>query len=312
MLITPRPGAHREALLRALDRAHTAAANLQGAGPETAYTRLLSYLNWATDAADHLRYSVSDADLDRLVLTRRYHALLAGSGTLKGGEQERLINGLVNLEVAERVQALGDAVQDLKKQIERWQGVDYFVVADTSFYCHNPAKLADVNLHEVLNLPSGMSIRLLLPIAVVDELDRLKEAGKSQARWRAGHTLGLLDEVLNGATFGVWRRRRLLPDGEFHGDVNLEIVLDQPGHVRLPLADDEIVDRAAAIQVFADRKVRLLTCDTGQHTRGRNAGLPVTKVSAKPQGEEPDWESQGKPGTGVRAQRRAKQAEDEA
>jgi hypothetical protein len=54
--------------------------------------------------------------------------------------------------------------------------------------------------------------------------------------------------------------------------------------------------------------VRLLTCDTSQHTRGCAAGLKVTKVATKDPGPEPDWEAQGKPGTGVRAQRRARQA----
>ncbi|MER6359185.1 hypothetical protein ABT186_47320 [Streptomyces sp. NPDC001634] len=50
------------------------------------------------------------------------------------------------------------------------------------------------------------------------------------------------------------------------------------GHVRLPVVDDEIIDRAVAIQSLAAREVRLLTCDTGQHTRGRAVGLKVTRV----------------------------------
>ena len=51
-----------------------------------------------------------------------------------------------------------------------------------------------------------------------------------------------------------------------------------------------------------------MTCDTGQHTRGRAAGLKVTKVPAKDPGPEPDWDALDKPGTGVRAQRRERQA----
>ncbi|MBU8859242.1 hypothetical protein KSK32_18690 [Micromonospora sp. WMMB482] len=31
---------------------------------------------------------------------------------------------------------------------------------------------------------------------VIDELDRLKESGNQQSRWRAAHTLGVLDELL--------------------------------------------------------------------------------------------------------------------
>ncbi|MEU0253130.1 hypothetical protein ABZ299_11590 [Streptomyces sp. NPDC006184] len=88
----------------------------------------------------------------------------------------------------------------------------------------------------------------------------------------------------------------------------MEIVLDPPGHVCLPIADDEIIDRAVAIQALAAREVRLLTCDTGQHTRGRAAGLKVTKVPAQDPGPEPNWSAQNKPGNGTRAKRRKRQA----
>jgi hypothetical protein len=89
--------------------------------------------------------------------------------------------------------------------------------------------------------------------------------------------------------------------------VTLEIVLDQPSHVRLPIEDDEIIDRAATIRLIAGRDVRLLTCDTGQATRGRIAGLTVTKLSGKAgTGDEPPRHNGGDQprGAGLRAQRK--------
>ncbi|MFV5997325.1 PIN domain-containing protein [Streptomyces sp. NPDC056231] len=183
------------------------------------------------------------------------------------------------------------------------------MVADSSFYCHNPDKLADADLHQVLDLREHEDIRLLFPITVVDELDGLKESGKEKGRWRASHTLGLLDELLDGRTSNTWHRGGFSPEtGEIRGRVSVEIVLDPPGHIRLPIADDEIIDRAVAIQSMAAREVRLLTCDTGQHTRGRAAGLEVTKISAKDPGPEPDWAAQDKPGSGTRQKRRERSA----
>jgi hypothetical protein len=309
MLITPRPGADRRNIRDALSKARNAADNLRGPAQQTAFSYLLRYLNWATETADTLRYQISDSDIDHLVLTRRYQSLLGSCGTLAGSSQERLVNGLVNLELAERVQAFDDALEALEAQIARWTGPECFVVADSSFYIQNPAALRDVDLHEVLGLRTNVDIRLLFPIAVVDELDALKESGKHRSRWRAGHTLGLLDGVLRGSTFGVLRQSKFTPEPvEVRGEVNVEIVLDQPGHVRLPITDDEIIDRAVAIQALAAREVRLLTCDTGQHTRGRAAGLKVTKVPAKDPGPEPDWEAQDKPGNGTRMKRREQQA----
>lgn len=313
MLITPRPGADRRNIRDAIRNARHAADNLRSPVQETAFSRLLRYLNWATETAGALRHQISDADIDQLVFTRRYQALLSSCGTLAGSAQEQLVNGLVSSELAERVQAFDDALGSLEYRIAHWTGREWFVVADSSFYIHNPEGLADADLHEVLGLPANEHIRLLFPIVVVDELDNLKDAGKQQARWRASHTLGLLDGTLSGSTFGILRHADTSGEpATWRGEVNLEIVLDQPGHVRLPITDDEIIDRAVAIQALAAREVRLLTCDTGQHTRGRAAGLPVTKVPAKDPGPEPDWSAQNKPGTGVRAQRRAKQALPEA
>ncbi|MFF9287481.1 PIN domain-containing protein [Streptomyces griseosporeus] len=309
MLITPRPGAHRNNLRQALASVHTSALNLQGRTYTIAYKRLLDYLEWATESARLLRSQISERDIDRLVFTPRYQALLASCGTLAGSQQEGLVNGLVDLEVTERIEALEQVIEAFDKQVLRWSGREWLVVADSSFYIQNPEPLKDVDLHEVLGLPSGEHIRLLFPMVVVDELDGMKESGKQRARWRAPHTLGLLDEVLAGSTQGILRRAQLDDgSGQVRGEVSVEIVLDPPGHVRLPIADDEIVDRAVTFQALAGRQVRLLTCDTGQHTRGRAAGLDVTKVATKDPGPEPDWDAQNKPGNGTRARRRERQA----
>lgn len=59
----------------------------------------------------------------------------------------------------------------------------------------------------------------------------------------------------------------------------MELLFNPPGHVRLPINDDESVDRALAVEPLAGRKVTLLTYDTGQSTRARNAGLQVVKLT---------------------------------
>ncbi|MFJ8469744.1 hypothetical protein [Streptomyces swartbergensis] len=73
MLITPRPGTDREHILQALRDQGYKAGNLRGPAPGVeAAGRLLQYLEWATEAARMLRHQISDADIDRLVLTSRY------------------------------------------------------------------------------------------------------------------------------------------------------------------------------------------------------------------------------------------------
>ncbi|MDX3191834.1 hypothetical protein PV458_25775 [Streptomyces sp. MN03-5084-2B] len=104
------------------------------------------------------------------------------------------------------------------------------------------------------------------------ELDRLKESKNKHVRWRAAHTLGVLDELfLDGSPSAKLRATRV------------EILFDPPGHSRLAIEDDEIVDRAVAAQALAyrpgiGRNVVLLTYDTGQASRGRRADLDVRKL----------------------------------
>jgi hypothetical protein len=252
-----------------------------------------------------LQSQISAKDVDRLILTRRYYALLESCGMLAGPDQEPLVNGLVDQELTDRVDELDAAVTTLTDHAKRWGGRKRLAVADSSFYLNSPERFADTDFHELMELnPHHEEIHLLFPIVVVDELDKLKETGNAHPRWRAGHTLGRLDEAIILGTNGV------LHDGTLGmiGRVSVEIVLDQPGHVRLPIADDEIIERAATIQAIAGHDVRLLTCDTGQDTRGRMAGLKVTKLPSQAgTGDEPPRHGSGgdQPrGNGTRGQRK--------
>lgn len=121
----------------------------------------------------------------------------------------------------------------------------------------------------------------------VDAFERKDRA----ARWRAGYTLAVFDRIFERST-GPSRLRAadfsaLASNGIPRGEITIEIVFDPPGHVRLPINDDEIVDRTLAIEPLAARQVRLVTYDTGQSTRAGAAGLQAVKLT-KPLEEEPN------------------------
>ncbi len=59
---------------------------------------------------------------------------------------------------------------------------------------------------------------------------------------------------------------------------------DPPGHVRLPHADDEIVDRLAAVRALAGRQVTLVTYDTGMAFRAGLAGLEARLLGSADEG----------------------------
>jgi hypothetical protein len=292
MLITPRPGVDPKGLLETLRNLRNRVVSLRGGGQAgNAYGRLLAYLEWTSEAVGMLGNQISSADLASLVLTSRYAHLLGGVGNMTSVETEvqRVVNGLVSLELDERAAVFDAAVTELERRRSVWEGVRYFVAADTSFYIHHPVKFRDIDLAALTGLNDG-SIQLLIPILVVDELDGLKRSKDKDTRWRAGHTLGVLDELFRGD----YETAQLRPanveiqrtTGVRQGEVNVEIVYDPPGHVRLPINDDEIVDRAVAMKSLAGREVTFVTYDTGQSSRGRRAGLKVVKLN-QPEAEEP-------------------------
>lgn len=292
MHVSPRPGVARDVLHATLQSVATAADNLRSGGSDDAYRGLLAYLGWANSAVRTLTRCISSDDLDRLVLTRRHDALLAGASGLAGSHQSGLVNGLVRLELDQRVEDFNGALRELERLAHRWPTDTCLVVADSSFYIQHPDKLEAADIAEVID-GGADPIRLLIPMPVIDELDGLKQANKQPARFRSGYTLAVLDRVLGDdpSEPGLLKDRDdkatdLTGYPTPRGPVTVEVLYDPPGHQRLPIADDEIVDRAAAAQALAGSPVTLITYDTGQAMRGRAAGLKVCKLRLE-LGEEP-------------------------
>ena len=288
MLVTPYPGANRDDVLHTLRELKSAAQNAGNVhGP--AQSRLAAYLESATDSVRMLENRVSTADIDRLVLTRGYDRLLAAAGTLAGADiaTQRVLNGLVSHEIQQRIQAIEDAIRDLDAQIHRWPRDIAYLVADTSVYIEHDDKLRDLEFAPLL--PGAWldkPILIIVPVIVLDELDGLKlRGGDPLRRWRASHTLAVLEDLFSQpGPRGVLRQPAA--DGT-HGAVFMSILFDPAHHERLPINDDEIIGRALAAQGLAGAPVTLLTFDTSQAARARNAGLAVNKLT-RPIGDEPE------------------------
>ena len=65
------------------------------------------------------------------------------------------------------------------------------------------------------------------------------------------------------------------------GDVWIELLFESPGHVRLPDSDDEIIDRALGAEPLANRKVTLLTYDTGSRCAPGTAGCTRSSYASR-------------------------------
>ncbi len=283
MLVSLHPAANSRDALEVLARIRGEADNVSGS---SAADRLNSYLEWAARSARILHNRLRSADIDRLIFTRGYGRLLAAAGNLSGTDTgtQRVLNGLLDMELRLRTEALDEIIADLQNRNPQWSFDDLYAVLDTSVYIEHDEKLEVLDIAAQLTPYPDKRLHLLVPMVVIDELDGIKNKGEGIKRWRAAYTLGVVERIFSPGE----PKRGFLRNGEYgvRGAVDLEILYDPPGHVRLPVNDDEIIDRTLAAKPLAGKPVTLITFDTGQAFRAREADLPVVRLT-KPLGDEP-------------------------
>ena len=297
------PGTSRDTTLTGVTELANSASNLRGLRG-TAEERLDKYLRWTTDTSRMLRNFLTADYAAQLVYTPGYSRIVSATPLLSLRSGVAAINGLLSSEMelcVERLNAFKDSVM---QQFDAWSGTDVLVVLDTNIFIEYPKDGGEDVRFDARKIDYGgvldeyrFPLRIVLPIAVVDELDRLKQSGDAHAKWRARHALGVLDESLIEGPRGVLADEdpsRAVGISAARPIVTVEILLDPPGHIRLPITDDEIIDRAVAIQTMSGRTVRLVTYDTGMATRARHAGLTVVKLTIEP-GPEPQPRPQKEP-----------------
>lgn len=267
------PGSLPRDAAEELSRQEMAVGNVRTGG-HTSQDLLREYLNWALGAERMLRSHFTGDSISSIVFTRRYWALQT-SGT----DNWETARALVEAEITEQSARLLAEKALLDDAQARWMR-GRLLVPDTSALIHGPKlwewdPAADLGWRDI-------PVHIVLPILVLDELDELKEHTKEHTRYRARQTLKWIAEQIGSSQSFLVRRGSVAdgPDGLMvRGDVCLDVLLYGPGDVRLPIADDEIVDRAAAIATLAGRDVMLVTNDISQAYRARLAGLDVSIVA---------------------------------
>lgn len=185
-------------------------------------------------------------------------------------------SGLVDLELDIRRDELQGEVNALDAVIAR-RGAHRgaLVVADTNIYLHHPKPFDEIDWAPLVPDTGHAGIHLIVPLVVVDELDRQKQGqsgktvvhgGKELARTRARTSIRTLEELFDDPTAIATVRSGPPP-------VRAELLLDPPRHVRLASPDAEIVDRACAVRDLFGSQVTVVARDTGMVFRARNAGL---------------------------------------
>ena len=114
-------------------------------------------------------------------------------------------------------------------------------------------------------------VRLIIPLAVVDEVDAKKYARRAEFQQRARELLTRIDRYVTASP----------PDGfsPVREGVTVEILPDEPGHLRIQGNDQEILERCEFLQQVTGHPVTLITGDSGMRINAQNRGIAVYKLS---------------------------------
>ncbi len=281
MPLVPLPGVAADRLLTALQEEANNLGNLRSA-PGTALDRFNAYLLWSNEALIRLSLMLHGRDLNRLITTPRYWTLQA----IDPSSRLLSLAGFVDLEVTERLREFEADRDRLSAELSRWRSrPGRLVIADTNVFLHSDQYFDEIDWNGVVGGPFG--VHLIIPMLVIDELDRAKRTAggtkvsdhsKELVRTRARVTIRRIDQRLRAGSIATLQPHAL----QGAGPVSAEVLLDEPGHARLPHADDELVDQAVALRQLAGREVHIVTYDLGMKFRAEAAALQVVLRSDQP------------------------------
>ncbi|MFB7031543.1 MULTISPECIES: PIN domain-containing protein [Terrabacteria group] len=188
---------------------------------------------------------------------------------IRSGPMSRATPRIMTREAEKQIEFLKQVQDDLKLLRTYADRPGVPVVYDTNMLVHwlspDQVKWTDVLRGEGVRTSE---VRLVVPLIVIDELDRQK-SGEGQLGERAAQAIRYLQKALEGA------------EGEpvtVRSGVTLEVRLDPPGHRRGD-ADMEILLCAAELdQLKPGTETRVLSDDFGMHLRAQGLGLKAMRL----------------------------------
>jgi hypothetical protein len=165
----------------------------------------------------------------------------------------------------DRFTEMVDELMALQPFIER---PGLIVVPDTSAFVEG-VYFTDLNWQELADIDPRMPVRLVVPVLVVDELDELKR-GRDRARERARSVLRRLWELNSNG-----KKTATIPGSR---PVTVEVLADDSWHVRRPVNDNEIIERALYVGEITGKDVILAAADYSMLFQASSAGLKTALV----------------------------------
>ena len=268
--VTPRRDSDLTNAIRVVSSVADNLASLTGTSAED---RLNSYHAWASGSSALLRSALELETVEWLINTRRHDFLLAKPWA----DTQLLINKAISAEQEDRsrvLKALLDELRAMEASCARLP--DWLVVPDTNVFLHQDLHFDELDWDALAGISAN--IRVMIPMAVVRELDKAKRAQKGK------RVSDNSEEFVRGrARTSSKRLRELFADPhsvvQHAPKVTFELLMDPVGHRCHEDPDTEIIERALALKIVSARNVYIATGDGNMQFMADVAGLRVVALA---------------------------------
>ncbi len=229
-------------------------------------------------SAEPLGYAFDHDAIETLVLSRRSWLLMETHRVFGEADNGPSILKTFRAEQTDRVRVLDELIKKYRDVEARWtKSNEKFIVPDTNFFLHHDVVFDKADWESIVHRRTGEKVRVVVPIAVVRELDRQKIVGRNikvgknpdeTLSTRARHTIRALREMFQH------------PDrlGTLTPRVHVELLLDPLSHRPLPSVDNEIIERCLTARRLSGQDIALLTGDLGMRLMAMTEGLTVIEA----------------------------------
>ena len=213
------------------------------------------WLRWWSEADAQLRILFRDGDVAA--------SLYVSQLRVRDVNLETMPYGLLRHEIEvwlDRFTEMVDELMALSSFIER---PGLIVVPDTSAFVEG-VYFTDLNWQKLAEIDPHEPVRLVVPVLVVEELDELKW-GRDRVQDRARSVLRRLWELNSDG-----QQAAVIPGSR---PVTVEVLVDDSWHVRRPVNDNEIIERALYVREITNKDVILAAADYSMLFQASSAGL---------------------------------------
>lgn len=273
MELSPLPNVSGESVLSSLRAVVQALENARGIGGNYS-TVHENYVGWSANAVSILTRVIHPDDISRLITTPRHWALVTMTQMVSPN-----VLSLTYTEIEQRYFELSKICESLDAQLRRWRNFsgDIFI-PDSNAYLHSNLFFAELDWRQILGSHPLTELCLVIPILVIEELDRAKRSPSSKkvsetnselVRTRARITLKRINESFPEPSDNPM----LVQSAIDRAGIRMSLLFDEITHIRLSRPDDEILDRALSLQNFSGKQVTIVTGDNNMDFSARNIGL---------------------------------------